>query len=70
MRAKPRLASPDLMHITRTGGQLLGDVFADLLLDRYDRWRAENPEIGWFPEECGLTDEFLDTGAPEPGYSE
>ncbi|MFT5681287.1 MAG: hypothetical protein ACI8RZ_002193 [Myxococcota bacterium] len=52
LRVKPRLASPDLMHITRPGGQLLGDVLADLLLDAYDRWRAQNPEIGWFPEEC------------------
>jgi hypothetical protein len=52
LRAKPRLASPDLMHITRAGGRVLGEVLADLLLDAYSRWRAENPEIGWFPEEC------------------
>jgi hypothetical protein len=58
LKARPRLASPDLMHITREGGQLLGDVLADLLLDAYDRWRADNPQITWHPEEC---DE--DTGA-------
>ena len=51
-RASPRLASPDLMHITRAGGQLLGDVLADLLLDAYDGWRVDNPESGWRPEEC------------------
>jgi hypothetical protein len=51
-RTTPRLASPDLIHITGAGGQLLGDVLTDLLLDAYDRWRAENPESGWYPEEC------------------
>ena len=66
LRHKPRLASPDLMHITKPGGQLLGDVLADLLMDAYDRWRAVNPDIGWAPEECD-PDGVEDTGTSDTG---
>jgi len=51
MQQDPPLAVPDLMHLTREGGTVIGDLLTDVLLGSYDLWRDDHPDAGWQPPE-------------------
>lgn len=57
MQHDPPLAVPDLMHLTRDGGTIIGDLLADVLFASYDRWRRDHPEAGWLPPESPLKEQ-------------
>ena len=42
---KPKLASPDLAHLTRKGRDLIGETLADSIIRAYDIWKLKNPEV-------------------------
>ena len=46
-----KLASSDLLHLTRKGRNLIGETMADVLEREYDLWRIEHPNVAWEPGE-------------------
>ena len=46
-----KLASSDLLHLTRKGRDLIGETMADVLEREYDLWRIDNPNVAWEPGE-------------------
>jgi len=48
---EPRLASSDLVHLTKDGLELVGQSLADGLLNEYEFWRTQNPDFHWIPED-------------------
>jgi lysophospholipase L1-like esterase len=51
IQASPKLASTDLIHLTKAGLALVGNSLADTLLEEYRVWRLSNPDVGWIPED-------------------
>jgi lysophospholipase L1-like esterase len=51
IEASPKLASTDLIHLTKAGLALVGNSLADTLLEEYRVWRLMNPEVGWVPDD-------------------
>lgn len=67
MEHEPPLAVPDLMHLTKDGGSVIGEVLADILLASYDHWRDGNPGVGWSPPESPDTGPLFELlAAPQP----
>lgn len=46
-----KLASSDLLHLTRKGRAIIGETIADILEQQYDLWRLDNPNVAWAPGE-------------------
>ena len=46
-----KLASSDLLHLTRKGRNLIGETMADVLEREYDLWRIDHPNVAWEPGE-------------------
>ena len=51
IQEEPKLASTDLIHLTKAGLELVGNSLADALLAEYRIWRKDHAEVGWVPED-------------------